>query len=95
MDAYWERHPTAGDSLLLIEVADSSYAYDRGIKIPLYATTGVLEVWLIDLNRRRVLRYSGPHQGGYKEVRQFGPRRQITSIAIPEFSVATRAFFGM
>jgi Uma2 family endonuclease len=95
MDAYWERHPTAGDILLLIEVADSSFQFDRTIKLPIYATTGVPEVWLIDLNRQRILRYSEPHEGSYKVVRQFRPGRQITSVVVPELSVDTGAIFGL
>jgi hypothetical protein len=34
-DDYQLSHPTAGDVLLLVEVTDSSLAYDRGIKLAL------------------------------------------------------------
>lgn len=94
MDAYWEQHPTASDILLLIEVADSSYQFDRTIKIPLYATTGVLEVWLIDLNRQRILLYSEPHEGSYKVMRQFRPGREIASVVAPALSLKVDTIFG-
>jgi Uma2 family endonuclease len=42
-------HPSAADVLLLIEVADSSLAQDRGPKVTLYARHGVPEVWIVDL----------------------------------------------
>ena len=54
-DRYSEAHPTAADILLLIEVSDSTLRYDRDIKIPLYASHGIPEVWLIDLNNRQLL----------------------------------------
>ena len=40
-DRYRDSHPTAADVLLLVEVADSSLAYDRGPKLALYARHGV------------------------------------------------------
>ena len=40
--------------LLLVEVADSSLAYDRGPKLALYARHGVPEVWLVDLGLKHV-----------------------------------------
>ena len=45
-DDYTTSHPTAADVLLLVEVADSSLAYDRGPKLALYARHGVPEVWI-------------------------------------------------
>jgi Uma2 family endonuclease len=36
-DLYRGNHPGAGDVLLLVEVSESSLAYDRSTKVPLYA----------------------------------------------------------
>ncbi|MEX0704402.1 MAG: Uma2 family endonuclease [Planctomycetales bacterium] len=41
--SYRKRHPQAEDVQLLIEVADSSLAYDRGEKAGLYAAAGIAE----------------------------------------------------
>ena len=48
-DDYQLSHPTAADVLLLVEVADSSLACDRGIKLALHARHGVPEVWIVDI----------------------------------------------
>jgi hypothetical protein len=40
-------HPSAGDVLLLVEISDSSLAFDRGAKLALYARFGVPEVWTV------------------------------------------------
>lgn len=62
---YAEGHPTVDDIYLLVEVADSSLAYDQQVKIPLYARAGIPEVWLIDLIQNRVTVYRDPSNGGY------------------------------
>ena len=50
--AYRGRRPTADDVICLIEVADSSYARDAGEKRIAYATAGVGQYIIIDLQRR-------------------------------------------
>jgi Uma2 family endonuclease len=45
---YYTRHaPGPEDVLLVVEVATSSLAYDRDVKLPLYAAAGVPEVWIV------------------------------------------------
>ena len=63
-------HPTAADVLLLVEVADTSLAYDRGPKLALYARHGVPEVWIIDLVGRAVEVCRGPGPEGCAERRR-------------------------
>jgi Uma2 family endonuclease len=60
------RHPRPDEIFLLIEVADTSLAYDRGPKLEAYARGGVREVWIIDLARRRVCVNRNPNQGRYQ-----------------------------
>ena len=64
-DDYQANHPGAADVLLLIEVSDSSLAYDRGRKLALYAKFGVAEVWIVDLAGAAVEIYRGPKDGAY------------------------------
>lgn len=44
-----ERHPYPSDILLLMEVSDSSLAYDRARKGAIYAQAGILEYWIWNL----------------------------------------------
>ena len=52
--SYRTGDPTEAQALLIIEVADSSLAYDRTIKRRLYARAGVPEVWIVDVNGEAV-----------------------------------------
>ena len=46
-DFYTTSHPTPEDILLVIEVADTSVAYDREIKAPLYSRAGIIDVLVV------------------------------------------------
>ncbi len=59
-DCYCTAHPTAADTLLVIEVADTSLAYDLDVKVPLYARFGVPEVRVIEAATRRTQLFRGP-----------------------------------
>lgn len=60
-------HPS--EAYLVIEVADSSLAYDRFEKGPLYAESGVPFYWIVNLVDRVVEVYSKPLHGRYSELR--------------------------
>jgi Uma2 family endonuclease len=64
LDAYNEPEG-ASDLLLLIEVSESSLAYDRSTKLALYAKFGVPEVWIVDLLGATVEVYREPRGGAY------------------------------
>ena len=64
-DDYRASHPSAADVLLLVEVSETSLAYDRGIKLALYAKFEVPEVWIVDLSGSAVEIYREPKDGAY------------------------------
>lgn len=49
---YSEAHPTPEDVFAVIEVSDSTLAFDRDVKIPAYAAAGIPEAWIINLPER-------------------------------------------
>ena len=49
-------------------MADTSVAYDRDIKVALYARYGIPEVWLVDLEEMRLEVYYGPQGTDYSHV---------------------------
>ncbi len=46
---YSQHHPGPEEILLVLEVADVSFKYDRHIKLPLYLRHAIPEVWVLDL----------------------------------------------
>lgn len=81
-------HPTPEDVLLLIEVTDTSGVYDRGIKLELYATTGIPEVWVVDLPNSVVESFHSPASGRYLEHRVFRGEEEIVPLQFPNLRVA-------
>jgi Uma2 family endonuclease len=63
-DAYASRRPVAEDVFLLIEVADTSLAFDRDVKGPVYAEAGIVEYWIVNLNNSTVEIYRDPQPDG-------------------------------
>jgi Uma2 family endonuclease len=64
-DDYRASHPSASDVLLLVEISDSSLAYDRGTKLGLYALFGVPEVWIVDIASAAIETCREPADGAY------------------------------
>lgn len=51
---YRTRHPNANDILWLIEVSNSTLAYDLGDKKDVYQQEGIQEYWVIDVQNQRL-----------------------------------------
>jgi Uma2 family endonuclease len=85
---YWGRTPRPEDVLLLVEVADTSYAYDRNVKIPLYARAAIPEVWIVDLAGEAIEVYREPGAGGYASSRRAGRGATVAPAAFPDVVLA-------
>lgn len=75
-------------ALLVVEVADSSLAFDCGRKAQVYARAGIAEYWVVDLNGSRVLRHTRPCETGYAALETLGPQ---ASLAWGRASIAVTA----
>ena len=86
-DFYSSRHPIAGDVLLLIEVADSSLAFDQNQKLRLYALHGIPEYWLLNLNDLSLEVYRKPNGEVYAEKTTLRAGDTITLSQLEEMSI--------
>ncbi|MBW6394579.1 Uma2 family endonuclease [Thermus sp. SYSU G05001] len=80
---YWEALPSAEDILLLVEVSESSLDYDRNVKLPLYARSGIPEVWILDLLENRLHVFRHPKEGLYTEHRILLPGEEAEPLHFP------------
>jgi Uma2 family endonuclease len=86
-DFYRSRRAAAADALLIVEVSDSTLAFDRDVKVPLYARHGIPEVWIVDLRHDRLHFYRSPADGEYRDE-TWTPTPGLTPVAaLPQVSV--------
>jgi Uma2 family endonuclease len=77
-----------GDARLVIEIAASSLAYDKGLKARLYARHGVKEFWVIDANTRMTWVHTGASGDGWSSITERGPRDVLATPALPGLSIS-------
>ena len=93
-DYYANQHPTAADTLLVIEVADSSADIDRQVKAPLYAEAGVRELWIVVLSEEVVETYRDPAGGRYTAIQSFRRGDQLSPQALPGVTLTVEQILG-
>lgn len=83
------RHPRT--ALLVVEVAGSSHAVDRGLKAALYARANVPTYWLVDLPGRAVEVRTQPGPDGYGrcDVYRAGARVPEPAAGVEGLDVAS------
>ena len=93
-DFYSKSHPTPDDVLVVIEVSDTSLAYDRNVKLPLYARAGIPESWLIVLAKEVIEIHSQPKNGKYQKTQRLKRGKTLVSPTIPSFSCKVEDLLG-
>jgi Uma2 family endonuclease len=87
---YDDHHPTPAEIFLIIEVADTSFKYDTEVKAAIYAQSGILDYWVLDVNRRKLHVYRLPNPQGYQSETILAEDVQISPLAFPECIITLR-----
>ena len=83
-----KHHPHSEETLLLVEVSDSTLVFDREVKAPLYSAAGVPELWIVDVEGERVVRFSRPAGRAWGSQEVFARGQSLAPFALPELVVA-------
>ena len=86
-DFYRKRHPQPEDVFLLVEIADSTLERDQDEKLPIYARTGIAEVWIVNLNDQTIEVYAQPGFTGYGAKTVLAAGDQASPQAFPDATV--------
>jgi Uma2 family endonuclease len=91
--AYRVTHPTSAS--LVVEVADSSLAFDRSWKASIYARAGIADYWIVNLVDRLLEVYRDPAADSatplgyaYRQRLSFGPNDRVAPLAFPDVTIA-------
>ncbi len=93
-DFYRDAHPGPSDTLLIVEVSDSSLRLDQKVKMPLFAHFGVPEVWIVDGVNECLHLYRSPLNGEYTDVSSTEKPGPTALSALPEVTVDLSDLFG-
>lgn len=84
---YSQQRPTSADVLLMIEVSDTSLAYDRGEKAELYAREGIADYWVVNVVDRVVEVFREPSGEHYQQMHTCKIGETITPLAFPDIAL--------
>ncbi len=87
-DDYLGKSPSSEDVLLLIEVSDSSLAYDRDVKVNLYAQASIPETWIMNLVDDCIEAFTGPGPEGYANHAIYRRGDRISPSTLPDADFA-------
>lgn len=87
---YDDAHPS--EALLVVEVAVSSLAIDRGAKARLYAECGIPEYWVVDVVGKVVEVHTEPEGSSYRTITQRRKGDTIELVALPDLLVVVDTF---
>ncbi|MBP9663646.1 MAG: Uma2 family endonuclease [Pyrinomonadaceae bacterium] len=93
-DLYIDQLPTGSDVALVIEVSDSTVAFDRARKIPNYAAAGIDEAWLIDLESEHVEVHSMRKENAYGLVKIYLRGENAVSETLAELTLPVNDILG-
>jgi len=83
-EQYEGRHPFPEDVALLVEVSDTSAAYDLGEKALLYSQAGITDYWVVLVNEAAIVRHRQPTSEGYQQVTRLAGADTLSPLVVPE-----------
>jgi hypothetical protein len=102
LTAYQHAHPTAEQTLLVVEVAEATAAYDLGRKGDLYAAAGIKDYWVvlpssgqIVVMRRPLPNAASRTRTRYADQRRLEPGESLAPLAAPDHPVAVTDLLGV
>lgn len=84
---YATNHPLPAQVYWLIEIADSSLAFDCGAKAIAYAKASIPEYWVLDVQSRKLHVMRSPHSEGYQSQEIFTEKMPIAPLEFPDCQV--------
>jgi Uma2 family endonuclease len=74
-------------------LSDTRLAYDRDVKIPLYAKQGIAECWLLDVNALHLEMYRDPGAEGYRTLLRPDRDATVSPQAFPDAPIDLEELF--
>lgn len=79
--------PGPADLLLVAEVSATTQDYDLGAKAALYASAGIAEYWVLDLQGMRIVVHRNPVGDRYNSIIAYAADEAVAPLAAPANSI--------
>jgi Uma2 family endonuclease len=89
---YLSRKAGSADIKLLVEIADSTLAYDWRVKAALYAAAGVPEYWIVNLVDVQLEIHRDPSATGYRTILIRKSGESVEPLLAPNKTIAVADF---
>ena len=76
-------HNPGPTDIRLLEIAHSSLTFDLTTKAALYARAGIVEYWVLDVEKRRLLVHRNPASGRYTTITVYEEHESVAPLAAP------------
>ena len=93
-DVYKHRHAGPDDILLIIEAAASSMKRDAKVKMPIYASAGIPEYWIADIENKSLIIHRDPQEATYASVQTIHGDTAVQASSVEGLSLTPAAIFG-
>lgn len=85
-------HPKPEDTLVAVEVSDTTLAHDVNVKLPAYARAGAPEAWIVDAGVIRI--HTNPVDGEYRSESRIKRGEMFESEALSGARIAAGDILG-
>jgi Uma2 family endonuclease len=79
-------NPQPKDVRLVVEISDSTLAFDLSVRARLYARAGIAEYWVLDVNDQRLICHRTPITGKYSSVIAYSKDESLEPLSAPGFA---------
>jgi Putative restriction endonuclease len=87
-------NPQPADLRLVVEISDSTLAFDLTTKAGLYARAKIVEYWVVDIPGRRVIAHRDPQEGQYRSVTAYAEQESVKPLASSDSEFLVGSAFG-
>jgi Uma2 family endonuclease len=91
---YRDRRPSPDETFAVVEVSNSTLAFDRDVKRRIYGAARIPEYWIVDVRKKRIHVHREPHDLGYgaEEVRE--QHETVSFAAFPDVVLSVADLVG-
>ena len=85
--------PQPADLDLVVEISDTSLAFDLSVEARIYARAGIVDYWVLDVEGRRLIVHRDPMLDGYRSVVAYAESEKVSPLAAPDRELLVAQIF--